>query len=153
LEGCIRINLRGREPQGIIDPGRQYEDVCSELTEVLEKLINPATGRAVVKRVCRIDHLFPGERRDHLPDLTVIWNDEAEIREVYSDRFGLIGEATADPRTGTHYPLGFMAVRGPRSQRGKIQDCHIADLAPTLLAQYGINPPSDMDGRVLEIFQ
>jgi predicted AlkP superfamily phosphohydrolase/phosphomutase len=153
LEGCIRINLRGREPQGVVEPGSQYEDVCSELTEVLENLINPATGRAVVREVCRIDRLFPGDRRDHLPDLTVIWNNEAEIREVYSDRLGLVCEAPVDPRTGTHYPLSFMAARGPRSQRGKIQGGHIADLAPTLLAYFGINSASEMDGRALEIFQ
>jgi predicted AlkP superfamily phosphohydrolase/phosphomutase len=153
LEGCIRINLRGREPQGIVEPGSQYEDVCSELTEVLEKLVNPATGRAAVRRVCRIDQLFPGDRRDHLPDLTVIWNDEAEIREVYSDRLGLVSEAPVDPRTGTHYPLSFMAARGARSRRGKIQGGHIADLAPTLLAYFGINPPSEMDGRAIEMLQ
>ena len=153
LEGCIRINLRGREPEGIIEPGGQYEDVCSELTEALEKLINPATGRPAVRHVWRIDRLFPGERRDHLPDLTVIWNDEAEIGEVYSDRLGLVSEAPNDPRTGTHYPRGFMAVRGPRSRTRKIHGGHIADIAPTLLTHLGINPPPAMDGRPLEVFQ
>lgn len=153
LEGCIRVNLRGREPQGIVEPGSQYEEACSELTEVLEKLINPLTGRAAVRHVRRIDRLFPGERRDHLPDLTVIWNDEAEIREVYSDRLGLISKAPIDPRTGTHYPLSFMAARGPRFRRGKIERGHIADLAPTLLEHFGITPPSDMDGRALELLQ
>ena len=153
LEGCIRINLRGREPEGVIEPGSQYEDVCSELTEVLKKLINPLTGRAAVRHVRRIDRLFPGDRRDHLPDLTVIWNDEAEIREVYSDRLGLVSEPSVDPRTGTHYPLSFMAARGPRFRRRKIEQGHIADLAPTLLMHFGINPPLDMDGRALEMFQ
>ncbi len=151
LEGCIRINLRGREPQGIVEPGSQYEDICSELTEVLRKLINPATGRPAVREVCRIDSLFPGDRRDHLPDLTVIWNDEAEIREVYSERVGLVSETPIDPRTGTHYPLGFMIVAGSRSKTGKIEAGHIADLAPTVLTHFDINPPSDMDGRALEI--
>lgn len=153
LEGCIRINLCGREPQGIVEPGSQYEDVCSELTEVLEKLINPLTGRAAVRHVHRIDRLFPGDLRDHLPDLTVIWNDEAEISEVYSDRLGLVSEASVDPRTGTHYPLSFMGARGPRTQRGEIKGGHIADLAPTLLSHFSINPPSEMDGRALEILR
>src|SRR5262249_22331757 len=58
LEGCIRINLRGREPQGIVEPGSQYEDVCAELVAVLEELVNPATGRRAVREVCRIDRLF-----------------------------------------------------------------------------------------------
>jgi predicted AlkP superfamily phosphohydrolase/phosphomutase len=154
LEGCVRINLRGREPQGVVEPGGQYEDICAELTEVLEQLVNPLTGRRAVRRVCQVDHLFPGARRDHLPDLTVIWNDEAEINEVYSERLGLVSEASVDPRTGTHYPRSFIAVRGPRTERGKkIEGGHIADLAPSFLAKFGIDRPSEMDGRALDIFQ
>jgi predicted AlkP superfamily phosphohydrolase/phosphomutase len=153
LEGCIRINLRGREPQGVVEPGSQYEEVCSELTESLENLVNPATGRPAVRHVWRIDHLFPGNRRDHLPDLTVVWNDEAEIRELYSDRTGLMSEPTVDPRTGTHHPLSFIAARGTRAQRGKIEGGHIVDIAPTVLSHFGIQPPAQMDGQVLGALQ
>jgi predicted AlkP superfamily phosphohydrolase/phosphomutase len=153
LEGCIRINLRGREPQGVVEPGSQYEEVCSELTDALEQLVNPATGRAAVRHVWRIDHLFPGKRRDHLPDLTVVWNDEAEIRELYSDRTGVVSEPSVDPRTGTHHPLSFMAARGPRAGRGKIQRGHIIDIAPTILSHFGIQRPAHMDGQVLGALQ
>jgi predicted AlkP superfamily phosphohydrolase/phosphomutase len=153
LEGCLRINLRGREPQGVVEPGSQYEEVCSELIEALEKLVNPATGRAAVRHVWRIDHLFPGERRDHLPDLTVVWNDEAEIRELYSDRTGVVSEPSVDPRTGTHHPLSFMAARGARAGRGKIERGHIVDIAPTVLSHFGIQPPAQMDGQVLDALQ
>jgi predicted AlkP superfamily phosphohydrolase/phosphomutase len=153
LEGCVRINRRDREPHGIVEPGSHYDDVCAELAELFMSLINPATGRPAVRRVCRIDQLFPGERRHHLPDLTVIWNDEAELSAVHSDRLGVVSEASGDPRTGTHYPLSFVAARGPRSRMQKIRRGHIADLAATLLAHFGVNVTSGMDGRPLEIFQ
>jgi predicted AlkP superfamily phosphohydrolase/phosphomutase len=153
LEGCIRINLRGREPQGAVEPGSQYEEVCSELIEALEKLVNPATGRAAVRQVWRIDHLFPGDRRDHLPDLTVVWNDEAEIRELYSDRTGIVSAPAVDPRTGTHYPLSFVAARGARAGTGKIHKGHIVDFAPTILSHLGIQPPAQMDGQALAALQ
>src|SRR5581483_4659553 len=39
LEGCIRISLKGREPQGVVEPGRHYEDVCDELTATLAELV------------------------------------------------------------------------------------------------------------------
>jgi len=151
LEGCIRINLRGREPHGIVEPGDHYDDVCSELIELLEKLVNPATGRSAVRRVHRIDRLFPGEKRDHLPDLTVMWNDEAEIREVYDERLGVVSEAPIDPRTGTHFPVSFMAVKGSRSTARRIEGGHIADLAPTVVARFGVPCGSAMDGKVLDI--
>jgi predicted AlkP superfamily phosphohydrolase/phosphomutase len=153
LEGCIRINLRGREPRGIVEPGSHYDDVCDELTERLQELVNPATGREAVGRVCRIDRLFPGERCSHLPDLTVVWNDEAEIREVHSNRLGLVSEGPNDPRSGTHRPESLLAVRGPRCRPGRLGRGHIADLAPTVLAQLGITPPAETDGRPLEIFE
>lgn len=153
LEGCIRVNLRGREPHGVVEPGSEYEEVCSELTEILKKLVNPATGRTAVRHVWRIDDLFPGKRRGHLPDLIVAWNDEAEIRELYSDRTGVVSEPSVDPRTGTHHPLSFMAARGPRARRGKIERGHIVDIAPTILSHFGIQPPAQMDGQVLGALQ
>ena len=154
LEGCIRVNLRGREPQGVVEPGSQYEEVCAELIEALGELINPANGKPAVRQVWRMDHLFPGARRHHLPDLTVVWNDEEEIREVHSDRLGLVSEPPVDPRTGTHHPLGFIGARGRRGGKGRMaQGSHIADLAPTILTHFGINPPPDMDGRALDVLQ
>ena len=45
LEGCIRINLKGREPQGIVERGGQYEDLCREIRARLEELVSRALGR------------------------------------------------------------------------------------------------------------
>jgi predicted AlkP superfamily phosphohydrolase/phosphomutase len=149
LEGCIRINLRGREPHGIVEPGTEYEEVCSELTEILKQLVNPATGGAAVRHVWRIDELFPGKRRGHLPDLTVVWNDDMEMRELYSERVGMVREPAVDPRTGTHYPLSFFAARGMRLAREKIDGAHIADIAPTILNYFGIESPAQMEGQIL----
>ncbi len=150
LEGCIRINVKGREPEGIVEPGAQFSDVCAELDEVLGALMNPATGKPAVRQVWRIDECFPGERRHHLPDLTVTWNGEADIRELYADRVGLVTAPPVDPRTGTHHPVSFLAARGPRVRPGPIAaGAHIADVAPTILARFGITPPPGMDGRPL----
>lgn len=153
LEGCVRINLKGREPHGIVEEGAQYEDVCAALTKAALALVNPETGAPAVREVVRIDRRFPGERRHHLPDLVLAWADEAPIAQVYSDRTGLITGASPDPRTGTHHPRGFVAMRGPRVRRGAVADGHhIVDVAPTMLACLGVQPPTRMDGRVLEAF-
>lgn len=45
LEGCIRINLKGREPEGTVEPGAAYDELCDELRTQLLELTNPATGR------------------------------------------------------------------------------------------------------------
>ena len=60
LEGHIRINLRGREPQGSVAPGPEYQRVCDELAAALEALTQPETGRRAVRAVLRTDDLYPG---------------------------------------------------------------------------------------------
>jgi predicted AlkP superfamily phosphohydrolase/phosphomutase len=153
LEGCIRINLRGREPHGIVEEGAHYDDVCAALTEAALALVNPDTGAPAVREVCRIDQRFPGDRRHHLPDLVLTWTQGTPIAQVYSERTGLVAGASPDPRTGTHHPRSFVAMRGPRVRPGAVMTGHhIVDVAPTVLSCLGIEPPARMDGRVLEAF-
>ena len=40
------INLRGREPQGTVEPGREYENLREEIISRLKVLRHPVTGRA-----------------------------------------------------------------------------------------------------------
>jgi predicted AlkP superfamily phosphohydrolase/phosphomutase len=148
LEGCIRINLRGREPEGIVQQGAEYEEVCRSLSTALQQLINPLTGRPAVRQVIYADEVLPGERRHNLPDLIVLWSEEAELKEVYSPKFGVVKTPSPDARTGTHRPPGFILARGPRVQRSHLlEGGHIADFAPTVLAQFGLPSPQYMDGH------
>src|SRR5450756_2050639 len=49
--GFLRVNLRGREPQGIVQPGAEYEQVLRRLENDLKQLTDPETGEPVVDRV------------------------------------------------------------------------------------------------------
>jgi predicted AlkP superfamily phosphohydrolase/phosphomutase len=150
LEGCIRINLKGREPQGIVEAGAHYDDVCADMTQALRELINPASGEPAVRSVLRMDQYAPGERRHHLPDLVVTWNSDAELQALCSDRVGVVRGIPVDPRPGTHHPRSFIAARGPGVRSGPLgTDGHIVDVAPTVLSWLGLPPPDGMDGRVL----
>jgi predicted AlkP superfamily phosphohydrolase/phosphomutase len=112
-EGYIRVNLRGREPEGIVEPGAPYRQVCAALISQLKALVNPKTGRPAAREVLCVDDIFPGERRDDLADLIVLWDSEAAITtEVYSEICGLItserpGYALAPFYTGNHRPAAF----------------------------------------------
>jgi predicted AlkP superfamily phosphohydrolase/phosphomutase len=150
LEGCIRINLRGREPQGIVEPGAQYTALCQEIQEHLEALINPANGARAVRRVWLRDEVFPGPLQEHLPDIIVTWNDEVPIAALTSPRLGLIEAVSPDRRTGTHSPDSFLLAVGagiPEGQRGRGQ---LLDVAPTVLSLLGLDPKrASMDGQPL----
>jgi predicted AlkP superfamily phosphohydrolase/phosphomutase len=150
LEGLIRVNLKGREPEGIVAPGAEYERLLADLTATLSALEDPATGRRVVARVLRADSDFPGIRRQQLPDLVVLWDRSAPITAVALDGMPPVAAPSPDGRPGTHRGPGFLVASGPGFPAGGIlQDGDITDLAPTLLARFGLQPPSHMRGRVL----
>lgn len=148
LEGYIRVNLRGREPNGIVAPGGEFEAILSELAEELGALRDANTGRPVVRNIIRTDQCFAGDRRDYLPDLVIQWDDTFPITAVTSPTAGTVSSQTPDSRPGTHRGPGFFVGQGPGIPlRHELQGRHILDLAPTLLARHGVPAPAHMRGR------
>jgi predicted AlkP superfamily phosphohydrolase/phosphomutase len=149
LEGYVRVNLRGREPQGIVTPGAEYDAVLNDLTAALSELVDPATQRPLVREVLRTDRSFPGERLAYLPDLIVCWAAEGPVTAAASARVGSLTKLSPDPRPGTHSGPGFMLATGPDVVPGhEFAAGHILDFAPTLLALLGVSAPQYMPGRV-----
>ena len=151
LEGCVRINVRGREPQGIVDPGAQYQDLCQEIRAGLEELVNPATDARAVRRVWIRNEIFPGDRQEDLPDLIVTWNDEAPITALTSRRVGLIEGVNPDPRPGTHSTSGFLLAQGPGFPPGVQGHGRLVDVTATVLQLLGLTDLPDADGRPLRL--
>ncbi len=159
LVSGIRVNLRGREPMGLVEPGKEMEDFCRELTGDLLDVVHVASGKPMVKRVMRTASLYQGDHVDHLPDLLVEWSDEIRVGskavrddascrvQVTSSKIGLIEGEYTYCRTGDHRPGGLFAVAGPGIPRGRLErTVSIMDFAPTLLTCFGM-VPEDMDGR------
>ncbi len=152
LEGCIRINLKGREPAGIVEPGSEYEDLCQEIRLRLAELVNPASGEPAVSEVSLLSEVFPGERQDYLPDIVVAWNDRAPIAALQSPRLGLIEGASPDPRTGTHSPSGFLLAHGLDIAQGKKGEGRLVQVAPSVLRLMGLDAGPEMDGGAFDAF-
>lgn len=107
--GAVRINVKGREKHGIINPGAEYDAVVQEITEAVSTFKNPDTGAPLVKRVVCVPHRFEGPYLDVLPDLFIEWNRDGaprNFRKVVSDKYGEIGVKDGS-RTGDHNPSGF----------------------------------------------
>jgi predicted AlkP superfamily phosphohydrolase/phosphomutase len=118
LQGYLRINLGGREAEGIVAPGAEYEALCERLESGLKSFVNLDTGVPLVHSIARGHSLGEGGRRDRLPDLVVRWTPvpAAELHRVGSEQWGEISVPDAGPagdgRSGNHRPQGFVVAAG-----------------------------------------
>jgi len=149
--GAIRINVKGREPNGLIEPGAEYAAVCDKLIEEFSALINPATGQPAVDKILKGDDVCAGPYRDDFPDLIVVWNREAPIEALQSERIGTVNGHLPDRRTGAHKVDGFLISCGPALVPGGVaEDASILDVAPTILEFLGQAIPDTIKGRPLD---
>jgi predicted AlkP superfamily phosphohydrolase/phosphomutase len=145
--GAIRVNLAGREPQGRVMPGVDYEDFCRRLGDDLLALVNADSGAPAVRRVLRTAEIYDGPRLGMLPDLLVEWNTGAALDAVRSPRLVTICKPYRGPRTGHHRREGFFLCRGPAIEPGTLAaPVDLIDVAPTIAALLGVEL-GEIDGR------
>jgi len=158
MYGNIFVNLKGREPHGIVEPGEEYEKVCEEIADKLEALTDPDTGERIVAKVYRRQELYGGPHTEDAPDLLIGWKDYAyytsvslgkEDGEIFGPPMNI--DCSEYKHVGTHRLNGtFMAMGRGIKQGELIKGAGICDVAPTILYMLGVSIPNDMDGRVLE---
>ncbi len=156
-QGFIRINLKGRESMGIVEPGDEYEKLIRKITEGLFTYLDADTEEPIVQEIKQSRDIFPpGPSLDKLPDLIVKWSDMPanKHRQVISRRYGTIEWPTPgknpDGRSGNHRGQGFLIASGAGFVPGStIRNGHILDLAPTVLQLLGIEKYPEMIGESL----
>jgi predicted AlkP superfamily phosphohydrolase/phosphomutase len=151
-EGYFRVNLRGREPQGIVDSGAEYQDLVGSLCEELVRLRNPANGRPAADQVFDMDRVFSGARRGDLPDAVINWDPAARVTDRIESPgagviHGLAGHAISPFYNGNHRAAAFAVARGPGLGAGQTLDGgNILDIAPTVLSLLGVDAPAHYEG-------
>src|SRR4030042_3444570 len=75
--GNLFVNLKGREPLGIVERGSEYESLLEEVISKLYELKDPEDGKTVVERVYRKEELYRGEAFDVIPDLFLVMRNYA----------------------------------------------------------------------------
>jgi len=111
LYGAIRVNLQGREPRGRVRRGSDYEQVLTLLSDELLALRHARSGEPAVRAVLRTDDLYPGPKRDWLPDLFVEWNWDEPFANLTSPTIGVIAGVDTPIRTGDHRLHGEVFAR------------------------------------------
>jgi len=153
--GQIYVNLKGREPDGVVEPGAEYDAVVAEITEKLKALKDPENGEQIVAQVFRREELYEGIYAEDAPDVMFF------TKEMLYKPMGLSDFSSPnllDPvygTTGHHRSNGTFICYNPDlvPSGQKVEGSYIYDLAPTILHLMGNPVPQEMDGRVLqEIF-
>ena len=135
--GFIRVNLRGREPQGQVARGAEYDDLLDRIEDELWQLRDPVDGRCPVASVSRATRLFGGVPHT-LPDLIVEWKPARHFRERLEHPRGEIVQARPECfRDSDHSREGWLVAAGPSIARGEMGRVSPTDLVPLFLSLMG----------------
>jgi predicted AlkP superfamily phosphohydrolase/phosphomutase len=149
----VRVNLKGREPQGVVNPGADYEGLLARLTDDLHHLTDPGSGEPLVREVFPTATLYQGRPPELLPDLFVEWMPHArQLDRATHPRAEIVAYPPEIVRSNDHSRSGLVAMAGPSIRReGALGEVSLLDLAPTFLALMGAPTAACMTGTPLPV--
>jgi len=150
--GSIYVNLRGRERDGIVEKGPEYDAIVERICRELPLITDPETGEFPVCKVYKRDEMYSGYDPDLVPDLRA--SNNPGYRVSWQTSLGGVPDALVTvnrkPWSGDHCSLDPKWVRGMFfSSRGLDGDVNILDVAPSVLTLLGEKKPPEMEGKVL----
>lgn len=147
--GRIFMNVRGREPDGIIAP-QHYEHFRNELIRKLEDM-RDENGKTINTRVFKPEDIY-SECNGIPPDLIVYYGDlfwraigTVGNKKVWADE----NDIGADDANHSQYGI-FIMKNGKNSHGVQREDVTIYDIAPTILDYMGVKVPEDMEGKIIQ---
>jgi predicted AlkP superfamily phosphohydrolase/phosphomutase len=127
----VSVALRGREPEGIVEPG-DYERVREEVAAALLGFTDPYTGRQPVGAVRRKEDVLSGAHLERAPDLLL------EAAPLYSLTHARAIVEPADWLSGDHRREGVYVSAGPGIEPGEGPQISLADFAGIVLRATGV---------------
>jgi len=152
----IEINLKGRQPKGVVTPGAEYEALREKLISELREVRDPNTDRPIAEAVYTREELYSGPYVERAPDIVLLFREEYEAgRGVIGPCFGPVPIEVAERISAKHRMHGVFIAQGTGIRRGaSVKGLRLIDIAPTVLYSLGMPIPDDMEGRVaMDIFE
>ncbi|MFZ2655207.1 MAG: alkaline phosphatase family protein [Victivallales bacterium] len=160
----LNVNLKGRDPDGIVEPGEEYEALKKELIELLRGWKDPENNTHVMSAVFDPgkDGIFYGLGNDRdgdiryftTPGYTLYRSTAVNGKELLTNTFGpyLGDHGSCIPSTrfsrGGEVGAFYISGKGIRHRDGKMQ-IFPCDVIPTLLQIAGEKPLANQEGAVI----
>lgn len=147
---CIYVNLAGRDPEGVVQPGEDYEETRDRIIDALTELRDPDTHKPVIEAAYRKEEVYTGPYLDSLPDIVFSMGARPYSPVEWLSASKVVDSLPVEAGGGRHRPEGILLATGPNVRRGVIvEGARLLDMAPTILYAMGLPVPTDMDGQVL----
>ncbi len=147
--GEVHINVKGREPRGIVERGAEYERVRDELIRDLRELKLP-NGEPLIEQIWKKEEIYRGAHLDDAPDILFF---PKNLETIAFGDFEFGSNKILEPSYGvssSHRMNGILIASGSTiAPVSSLQSPNLTDLAPTILHLLNLPIPRDMDGRVL----
>jgi predicted AlkP superfamily phosphohydrolase/phosphomutase len=152
--GNIYVNLKGREAQGIVAPGAEYEALVAELKAKLPEYLDPENGEKPVAYVFTRDEAYGTYDPALIPDLFP--SNSSGYRVGWQDALGMVAKSVTEPNldvwSADHCSVYPPLVDGILYSNRKLSlapQPYMADIMPTVLELFGVAPTTNLDGRSL----
>jgi hypothetical protein len=150
--GQVWVNLSGREAEGAVGAGDEYQEVCEALTQELStNWFDPATNEPVVQQVLSREEVFAGDYVFKAPDLAVVFRP-GYVPSANAMRLDFDGKSVIEGKrdaTEAAAPYARLIARGPSIASGIKNTGMLIDVMPSLLYLLNQPLPEDVDGTII----
>ncbi len=152
--GQIWINLRGREPQGVVSSGREYQEVCDALIrELRTNWLDPQTNEPVVEQIFRKDEIYAGDYMFKAPDLISIYRPGYVASEkafaLDLDGKSVLALDKTEHAQIAQAPYARLIASGSSFNSGLAEQAKLIDIVPTTMYVLGQSIPYGVEGEVI----
>jgi len=142
--GRIVIRLRGREKEGCVAPGAEYEALRAEIAAAALQLRNPDNGEPIFHSVFKREELYHGPYLEQAADLILAPYDGYDPKgTLYKEELTFKG----DELVGVHtYDDAMLYVGGKTIPPSRFS---VLNVMPTILDLMGVPTPPGLDGKSL----
>jgi predicted AlkP superfamily phosphohydrolase/phosphomutase len=142
--GRVVIRVRGREKDGCVAPGAEYEALRSEIAASALQLRDPASGEPIFQAALKREEIYHGPYLEQAADLILAPCDGYDPKgALYKETLTHKG----DELVGMHtYDDAMLYVSGQTIAATRFS---VLDVMPTILALMSVPAPQGLDGRSL----